>query len=105
VIGYLIKNFAVADIGWGAGFILVTLFCGYLATERSTLFYLVSGLILLWGLRLSIHIFLRNKGKPEDSRYQTLRSKWTWHPYLQTYIKLFLSQACLMFIVSTAIFI
>jgi steroid 5-alpha reductase family enzyme len=30
----------------------------------------------VWGLRLSIHIFRRNRGKPEDYRYQALRQRF-----------------------------
>ena len=41
---------------------------------------LIAGLVTVWGLRLSIHILIRNWGKPEDFRYQKWRreagSKW-----------------------------
>ncbi len=30
----------------------------------------------LWGLRLGTHLYLRNAGKPEDSRYRKLRADW-----------------------------
>lgn len=30
----------------------------------------------LWGLRLGTHLYLRNAGKPEDSRYRKLREDW-----------------------------
>jgi len=29
-----------------------------------------------WGLRLGIHLFLRNHGKPEDGRYRRFREQW-----------------------------
>jgi cyclopropane-fatty-acyl-phospholipid synthase len=29
-----------------------------------------------WGLRLGIHLFLRNRGKPEDGRYRKMRERW-----------------------------
>ena len=29
-----------------------------------------------WGLRLGTHLYLRNAGKPEDSRYRKLREEW-----------------------------
>ena len=100
-----IRNYAIADVGWGAGFILIALMCIYLANNISLLFWLVFGLICLWGTRLSIHIYLRNKGKPEDFRYQQFRTKWIKHPYLNAYVKLYLTQALLTLIVSTAILI
>ena len=37
----------------------------------------VVGLIAgIWGLRLGTHLYLRNAGKPEDSRYARLRQEW-----------------------------
>jgi Predicted membrane protein len=30
----------------------------------------------LWGLRLGLHLFLRNHGKPEDGRYARFRAEW-----------------------------
>jgi len=30
----------------------------------------------LWSLRLGLHIFLRNHGKPEDRRYHEFRERW-----------------------------
>ena len=30
----------------------------------------------LWGFRLGTHLFLRNHGKPEDSRYARFRKEW-----------------------------
>lgn len=30
----------------------------------------------LWGLRLAIHLFIRNWGKPEDWRYAKFRAEW-----------------------------
>lgn len=100
-----IKNYAIADIGWGAGFILTAGVSGYMASITTPFYTLVFGLVCLWGIRLSIHIYLRNKGKDEDFRYQNFRKQWIKHPYLQAYIKLYLTQALLTLIVSTAIFI
>lgn len=101
----LYKNYAVADIAWGFGFVVTSLVCAYAASPNSSLFWAVSCLIFLWGSRLSTHIYFRNKGKPEDFRYRQLREKWTYFPYFQAYIKLFLSQAFIMFVVSTCIMI
>lgn len=38
---------------------------------------LIVGLISgCWGFRLGLHLYLRNAGKPEDSRYRKLRIQW-----------------------------
>jgi steroid 5-alpha reductase family enzyme len=57
--------------------------------------------VTVWGLWLSIYIFLRNSGKGEDLRYQAWRKEngknWWW----VSYFKVFLLQGILLWIVST----
>lgn len=61
---------------------------------------LISTLVTVWGLRLTLHILLRNKGKPEDFRYQKWReengSSWWW----RSFFKVFLLQGILLWIIS-----
>jgi steroid 5-alpha reductase family enzyme len=76
-----VKNSGIVDIFWGAGFVIVNLaaFCVSEQTVRQTL---LTVCVTLWGLRLSIHIFFRNRGKPEDFRYAQWREengpRWWW---------------------------
>lgn len=100
-----LHNYAIADIGWGAGFILTAVFCAAATSLHSSLEILTTSLIVLWGSRLSIHIYLRNKNKPEDFRYRKLREKWGRNANLHAYIKLYLSQAGIMWLVSFPIYI
>ena len=62
--------------------------------------WLVVGLVTIWGLRLSIHILIRNWGKGEDFRYVKMREEngpqWWW----KSFFKVFLLQGLLMWIVS-----
>ncbi len=63
--------------------------------------WLVVSLVTIWGLRLSIHILIRNWGKGEDFRYVKMREdngpQWWW----KSYFKVFLFQGLLMWIVAT----
>ena len=57
----------IADVAWGLGFILaaaVSLLAGGIYPLRGLL---VSGLVLLWGIRLAVHIHSRNRGKVKTS--------------------------------------
>lgn len=71
-----LKNVSIVDIGWGLGFVAVTLW-----VARGTV-PLIEGLVLTWGLRLAIHLAVRNIGKPEDYRYAAMRQRFgpsfTW---------------------------
>jgi steroid 5-alpha reductase family enzyme len=57
-------------------------------------------LVTIWGLRLSFHIFTRNKGKPEDFRYAKWRQDIGLHWWWISYFQVFLLQGFLMWIVS-----
>jgi steroid 5-alpha reductase family enzyme len=64
---------SVADVCWGIGFVLLTGLYILLSPTLSPRSWLVAALITLWGVRLSVHIFFRNRGKAEDPRYRAMR--------------------------------
>ncbi len=100
VLAQLLKNNAIVDIVWGLGFIAVT---AALLTRRPGLFpakLLMSGIILVWGLRLAVHIFLRNAGKPEDFRYARMRRDWGKAFRVKSFFFIFMLQGFLMLVVS-----
>jgi steroid 5-alpha reductase family enzyme len=69
-----LRDASVADVCWGLGFVLLTgLYC-LLSPTLTPRSWLVAPLVMLWGARLSLHIFRRNYGKGEDPRYQAMRA-------------------------------
>ena len=95
-----LKNSSIVDIFWGLGFVIVawlafTFGQGYLPRKQ-----LVAALVTIWGLRLALHIGIRNWGKPEDFRYVKWREengpRWWWLSFFQV----FLLQGVLMWIIS-----
>lgn len=99
----ILKRSDIVDIGWGLGFIIVTLTSLLLATDITTRMLIITALVTVWGLRLAIHIYLRNKGKDEDFRYQNFKKKWGKHFWWKSYINIFLLQGFLMILISTPI--
>lgn len=93
------RNFAVMDIAWGIGFILIATM-SYLLNPLSVPNAVLLSIVSIWGTRLSVFIFLRGRGKPEDSRYHALRREWGPHANIQAYFKIFLFQGILMLIIS-----
>lgn len=96
-----LKNASIVDIFWGSGFVIVNWIYFFLAPDGfMTRKLLISTLVTVWGLRLTLHILLRNKGKPEDFRYQKWReengSSWWW----RSFFKVFLLQGILLWIIS-----
>ncbi len=104
VIAQKIKNNSIVDIGWGLGFVLVGWLSALLGTTNPV-GTLIVVLVTIWGLRLSYHIAKRNIGKPEDPRYVNMRKNWGQNfPQVQAFVKVFLLQGVLLFIIATPIF-
>ena len=100
VISVLKKDAGVTDIFWGLGFIFiawVSFFQGHGYGVRSLLLALMTS---LWGLRLAIHILLRNWGQPEDRRYQAFRRKYGNQFWYKSLYIVFGFQALLMWVIS-----
>ncbi len=94
------KRNDIADVGWGLGFILVavvSLLVNGTVTPRKTL---ILALVILWGLRLSIHIGLRNRGKKEDYRYKQWRDDWGDNWVIRSYLQVFLLQGFFMLLIT-----
>lgn len=92
------KRNDVADIAWGMGYILV---CGYLFFNHShsPVSLLLYSLVTLWGLRLSLHIYNRNKKKQEDFRYLAWRREWGKYFYVRSFLQIFLLQGILLIVI------
>jgi steroid 5-alpha reductase family enzyme len=102
ILSVYLKNASIADIFWGLGFVLVSAF--YFISTPDILSRKVISLILvaIWGLRLAIHIFLRNLGKPEDFRYQEFRKNYGEKRYWWfSFFQVFLLQGVLMWLISS----
>jgi steroid 5-alpha reductase family enzyme len=102
LIGQYKKNNAVVDIAWGLGFVLVA-WTTFLYSEMQLINYIITIIVSLWGLRLGYYLFKRNWNKIEDYRYQEMRKTWIKYPLLQAYLKVYMLQMILMFIISLPI--
>ena len=103
------NNYGIIDIGWGQGFVfiawaLILVQTQVLGVNSTPLAFLTVFFTTIWGLRLSYHIGLRNKGKPEDYRYVAMRANIE-PPFrkLKGFVKIFLVQALFMFLISIVI--
>jgi steroid 5-alpha reductase family enzyme len=92
------KRNDIADIAWGIGYIIlcIYLFISYPASPVTILLY---ALVTAWGLRLSLHIYIRNKNKTEDFRYKAWREEWGKSFYWRSYLQVFLLQGLFLLIV------
>jgi steroid 5-alpha reductase family enzyme len=94
------KRNDVADIAWGLGFILLSWFSFILSNVQSQLSIGVNILVTIWGLRLCIHIYLRNRGKQEDYRYLAWRRQWGNLFFIRSYFQVFILQGIFLYLIS-----
>ncbi len=93
------KRNDLADMIWGPGFWVGALVLFALAPEQSWRGVLLLVLVGLWALRLSVYIYLRNRGRPEDFRYQNWRKEWGKHVWWRSYLQVFMLQGLILVIV------
>lgn len=106
IVGTIKKNNAIMDIFYGPGYFVVAItsfILDFLWTGIFSLLKLVvTILVLLWAIRLSTYVFIRNHGKPEDYRYARMREKWKEtgkSVFLKSLTKIYLFQGLVIFIV------
>jgi steroid 5-alpha reductase family enzyme len=100
-----LKDNSIVDIGWGIGFIILSATLLYNSEVISVHQWISFCLILLWGLRLSLHIFLRNHGKHEDFRYANWRKEWGKYVVIRSFLQVFMLQGFFMFIIALPLMI
>ena len=97
------KDASIVDIAWGSGFVIVA-WTAYSFSYRGAKEIGYSGIVpiltTIWGLRLSLYLFWRNHGKPEDYRYQAMRTRWGSAFPLVSLLTVFSLQGAVMWVVS-----
>ncbi|MEO8266346.1 MAG: DUF1295 domain-containing protein [Ilumatobacteraceae bacterium] len=95
-----LKNASIVDIGWGIGFVLVAWVVLARVDGNSDRQRLLVTMTTLWGLRLAVHLYVRNHGNGEDYRYRAMRKRWGSRFSLISLGTVFALQGALMWIVS-----
>lgn len=98
------KNNGIIDIAWGLSFNVISI-TSLFVTYKSLRLILISFLVMLWGFRLTYHLFKRNYNKKEDYRYAEMRNNWRKYFYLRSYFQIYVLQFLLSFIIGIPILI
>jgi len=97
------RDNTIADIGWGIGGIIAAMAVLWQRDGVSLLQAIITTLVAAWGVRLSLHIWLRSRGKGEDRRYRDLRRRWGSHWIAHSFLQVFLPQAIALVIVAAPV--
>ena len=104
LVSLAVRDASIVDVFWGLGFVVVG---GYYLTTLSTMptarGWLVISLVAVWGLRLAVHIGIRNAGSGEDFRYRKWRDEAGSNFWWISYFKVFLLQAVVLWVVSSPV--
>lgn len=98
------KDNSIMDIVYGPTYLLsgIALLLSYNYAYTPLMFILI-GCVLLWSTRLSVRIFRKNYGKPEDKRYQKWREEWNqkgrWYFIVRSYLQIYLLQGTIITLV------
>jgi steroid 5-alpha reductase family enzyme len=103
LIAVLAKDNSIVDVAWGPGFIMVAVVTFWLRPGFEARHLLITLLVAIWGLRLAIHIFLRNWGRGEDFRYAKWRKDWGRWFIPRSFFQVFMLQGIFMLIISSSI--
>lgn len=94
------KDTSIVDQAWGLMFLVAVAVAYGLERPAGALPLVMLGIVGLWAVRLSVHIHVRHRGRPEDRRYTQMRSKhpedWWW----RSLFTVFWLQATLMMVVA-----
>jgi steroid 5-alpha reductase family enzyme len=100
-----LKKNDIVDVAWGSGFIITAILFLFLVPGYSLRRIIVSALVLIWGLRLSFYIYIRNRGKQEDFRYAQWKKQWGNKWMIRSYFQVFILQGFLMLTIAYPIFL
>jgi steroid 5-alpha reductase family enzyme len=99
-IGVRIGRHNVVDATWGLAFAAVAVVCAVVGDGDAGRRWLLAALVVVWGLRLAIHLAIRSRGAGEDPRYVDLLAKAKGSPTWAVISRVYLLQAVLVFLIS-----
>jgi steroid 5-alpha reductase family enzyme len=105
IVALIKKDNSVVDVAWGPGFIAVAFLTFFLERGIVARHVLITGLVLVWGVRLAAHIFVRNRGKGEDFRYAKWRREWGRWFIPRSFFQIYLLQGLFLLLIVSPVVI
>lgn len=105
VLSSWLKRLDIVDVLWGLGFGVIGVTSLMLGRGSGPRGMVVTALVLIWGLRLSVHIYHRRRGRPEDHRYVAMKAKWRGHELVNAFVQVFIAQAALALVIMLPVII
>lgn len=71
-----LKNAGIVDVAWAFGLALLAAVYAALGDGDILRKWIFAAMVIVWGLRLTVHLFVRVVGHAEDGRYAQMRKEW-----------------------------
>ena len=95
-----LRNVSIIDIVWGLAFVTSSVAALLSAPEIRVRHVVTTMLVVVWGVRLTVHPALRNHGAGEDFRYAAMRRRIGPTFWWKSLARVFLVQAIAAWLVS-----
>ncbi len=105
VLSTLLRNNGIADIGYGIGFIVISVAMYIQMWPAGIWQWTLLLLVCVWGVRLATRIGKKNYGKPEDFRYRAWRDAWGTTFWWRSYLQVYMLQGAVIAIVASPIYL
>lgn len=99
-----LKKNDIADIWWGLWFCVLIIFL-FFFNDISNREIILLIMVLIWWIRLSIHILIKNKNKSEDFRYKQMRDDFWKNFVIKSFFYVYFLQWILLLIISSPLII
>tara|TARA_X000000950_G_scaffold264969_1_gene338791 strand:+ start:7819 stop:8622 length:804 start_codon:yes stop_codon:yes gene_type:complete len=101
IVSLLLKDASIIDMFWGGGFALIAAVALAVGSNLSPAALALASLVVLWGLRLWLHLFLRwRREGVEDFRYQRMRAYHGNNFWWRSLFTVFAFQGLLMWLIA-----
>ena len=98
-----LRDNSIMDIAYGLAFITAASAAALAAGTSHPRFILLYTMVILWGLRLAVHLFFRKRGQGEDFRYRKWREEWGNSFLLRSFLQIYVLQGAVVLVVSSPV--
>ncbi len=95
-----VRDASIVDVLWGFGFVVVAWVSLVVTDGHGVRAVLLAAMATVWGLRLAVYLGIRNIGKGEDYRYQSMRRRAGDRFWITSLYRVFGLQGAVMWVVS-----
>lgn len=100
VLSVFLKDVSIVDSAWSLMFLASGIYYYQRTMTPDLKTNIFFALLIIWSLRLAIHLTWRNWGEAEDRRYQVIREKYSPNFAVKSLFIIFIFQALLASIIS-----